>query len=60
MSKNAKIDPRETNEESLSNKDGQKKVKPTKTFKKKYYEFSPQVRVCVLTRRRHWKSKNSR
>lgn len=35
------------------------KHEPTRAFEKRYYEFCPKPRVCILTRRRYWKSKSA-
>lgn len=58
MSKNTRRDIKEEDNQSLETQVEETKHEPTRTFEKRYYEFCPTPRVCILTRRRHWKSKS--
>ena len=58
MSKNNRKDIKETEEQNIEITKEETRHKTTRTFERKYYEFSPAVRTCILTRRRHLNKKN--
>ncbi|HOZ53758.1 MAG TPA: hypothetical protein PKY25_00260 [Bacilli bacterium] len=46
------------NEQNIDDKEKKEEHKPTRSFERKYYEFNPELRVCVLTKRKYGRKKH--